>query len=103
MQTLKSEVMKKFYTTYTIELECEMSFDDFLTLLQMNEETYIKALRSIFKKPTIFMKKYFCKLFRLFWQANVDPQFILISYVTSYCISCLRKNDKIVTCKMQNM
>jgi hypothetical protein len=33
-----------------------ISFDDFLNILKMDEQTYILALRSKLQKPTIFLK-----------------------------------------------
>jgi hypothetical protein len=35
----------------------DISFDDFLNILQMDEQTYILALRSRLQKPTIFLKQ----------------------------------------------
>jgi hypothetical protein len=34
----------------------DISFDEFLKLLQMDEQTYILALKSRLQKPAIFLK-----------------------------------------------
>jgi hypothetical protein len=89
-----------------------ITFNDFLNILQMDKQTYIFTLRSRLQKPTIFLKwnpndirtnaykRFVVKL----WQANINAQLILDPYVaTSYCTSYLTKVNKNVTQGLHTM
>jgi len=89
-----------------------ISFDDFLNILKMDEQTYILALRSKLQKPTIFLKwnpkdihkNAYRRLVGKLWQSNTNTQFILDLYVTiSYCTSYVTKIDKNVTQELHTM
>jgi hypothetical protein len=93
-----------------MDLGKDISYSDFLNRLDLDENTYIMALRSSLKKPTVFLKRnvidirtnVFGRLVGPLWQANTDAQFVLDPYAAaSYCTSYLTKVDKSVTAEMK--
>ncbi len=86
-------------------MEVNISFEDFLLLLNLYMSTYIDSLCDKLTKPTLFLKRemkdiranvYAIKVAPL-WEANPNTQFILDPYVaTSYYTSYLTKIDKYV-------
>ncbi|XP_062577467.1 uncharacterized protein LOC134239311 [Saccostrea cucullata] len=85
------------------ESEIEMTFQDFLLELQMNEECYIRAVRSTLKQEKVFLKRkpnevrinaYNTVLLQS-WQANMDIQFILDAYAcATYIVSYISKGQR---------
>ncbi len=83
----------------------EILFDQFLSCLQLNEYTYLLALLRAIQKLTFFLKhkpndvrtNVFSIHARSLWEANINAQFILDPYTTTYCTSYLTKVNKFVT------
>jgi hypothetical protein len=93
-----------------MDLGEDITYIDFLDRLDLDEDTYIMALRSTLKKPNVFLKRnvvdirtnVFGKFVGSLWQANIDAQFILDPYAAaSYCTSYLTKVDKSVTAEIK--
>jgi hypothetical protein len=83
-----------------------MSFEDFLTELNLIEDEYIQAIQCTLKQPTIFLKQKlshiwnnsFSKDMPVMWNANTGAQYVLNAYVAaSYCTSYMTKVDKSMT------
>ena len=83
-----------------------MSFDDFLTEINLSKDEYIQAIQCTLKQPTIFLKRNlshiwknnFSKDMPVMWNANTYAQYILNAYVAaSYCTSYMTKVDKSMT------
>jgi hypothetical protein len=77
-------------------LGLEISFDQFLLDLHLNEQTYILALQCMIRKPTLFLKhkpndiqtNAFNIHAKPLWKTNTNAQFILNPYATiTYCTS----------------
>jgi hypothetical protein len=93
-----------------MRLGLEISFDEFLIELQIDEFIFLFALHCTLRTST-FKKKHkpwdihtnvFNIQVRSLWEANANAQFILDPYVVAiYCTSYLTKVDKFVTCEMQ--
>jgi len=88
------------------EFDKLMSFDDFLTELNLSEDEYIQAIQCTLKQPTIFLKRKlshiwnnsFSKDMLVMWKANTDVQYVLNAYAaTSYCTLYMTKVDKSMT------
>ncbi|XP_056001840.1 uncharacterized protein LOC130048804 [Ostrea edulis] len=85
------------------ESEIEMTFQEFLSELQINVECYIRAVRSSLKQEKIFLKRnpnevrinaYNSVLLKS-WQANMDIQFILDAYAcATYIVSYISKGQR---------
>ncbi len=84
----------------------DISFQQFLLDLKIDEKTCILRLHYIIKEPTLFLKQKpndICtNVFGIhagpLWGINIDAQYILHPYVTtSYCISYLTKIDNSIT------
>jgi len=83
-----------------------MSFDEFLTEINLSEDEYIQAIQCMLKQPTVFLKR---KLFHIWnnsfskdmlvlWNENIDAQYVLNAYdATSYCTSYMTKVEKSMT------
>jgi hypothetical protein len=87
-------------------LGLEISFDQFLSDLHFNENTYLFALQCTIQKPTLLLKCNPNDISRnafnihawFLWETNIDAHFILNPYiVATYCTSYLTKVDKYVT------
>jgi hypothetical protein len=93
-----------------MKLSVEISFDQFLSNLQLDKKTYLFALQSTMWNLTLVLK---CKpndiwtnVFNIhvgpLWEANRNAQFILDPYATTtYCTFYLTKVDKSITQEMQ--
>jgi hypothetical protein len=88
------------------EFDEMMSFDAFLTELNLSEDKYIQAIQCTFKQPTIFLKQKlshiwknsFSKDMPVMWKENTDAQYVLNAYAeASYCTSYMTKVDKSMT------
>lgn len=85
------------------ESEIEMTFQEFLSELQINVECYIRAVRSSLKQEKNFLKRnpnevrinaYNSVLLKS-WQANMDIQFILDAYAcATYIMSYISKGQR---------
>ncbi len=61
------------------------SFDEYLALLDIDEQTYITAIRSNLKRPTVFLKRNlnerrinaYNKEMLTLWEAHMDIQFVV--------------------------
>ena len=89
-----------------------MKFEEFLNKFEINEETYILAIRSLLNRPQIFLKRglndirtnAFNKNISHMWFANTDIQFILDHYVAAtYCTSYMTKVDKSMTTELKSI
>jgi len=87
-----------------------ITIDEFLANLHIDEITYMIALQSTLCKPTLFLKHKpndICRnVFnihgKILWDANTNAQFILNPYdIAAYCIYYLTKVDKYVTHEIQ--
>jgi hypothetical protein len=87
----------------------DITIDEFLTKLKINEITYILALQCTLCKPTFFSNTnqmiYGTNVFSInggpLWEANINAQFILNPYVVAaYCTPYLTKVDNFNTCEM---
>ncbi len=92
-------------------LGVDISFEKFLIDLNVNEENYIFAnLRSIVRKPTLFLKhkvndirtNVFSIHVRPIWEANIGALYYPY-FVATYYTSYLTKVNKSVTQEMQSM
>jgi hypothetical protein len=93
-------------------LSNKRKFDEFFSNLQLNENTYLLALRCTLQKPTLFLKRKPCDIrtnwfsihARCLWETNIDARYILnpcaaATYYTFY----LTKVEKCLTKKMQSV
>ncbi|VDH90007.1 Hypothetical predicted protein [Mytilus galloprovincialis] len=81
-----------------------MTYDMFLDdVLQMNDENYIKAIRSNLSGPKVFLKRKpsevrvngYMKTVLIAWQANHDLQFVLDAFACAvYIVSYISKSQK---------
>jgi hypothetical protein len=87
----------------------DITIDEFLAKLQIDEIIYMIALQCILCKPTLFFKHKpndICtNVFNIhggpLWEANKNAQFILDPYdIVAYCIFYFTIVDKYVTCEM---
>ena len=64
----------------------DCSFDEYLTMLEVTEQEYIKAVRSKLKRPTVCLRRYvnerkvnaYNREMLLPWGSNMDIQFVCI-------------------------
>ena len=104
MRKILQQITKKISDAInSMSLGEEISFSEFLQKLDMNEHTYINAVRSSLLSPKIFMKRSpsevrvnpYNKLLLKCWEANLDVQFILDAYAcASYIVSYISKGQK---------
>ena len=81
----------------------DITFDDFLKVLDMEESAYIQAIRYSIKKATLFLKRspkeirinsYNQNLLAA-WQANMDLQYVLDPYACAvYILSYISKGQR---------
>lgn len=80
----------------------EMSFQDFLSELQINMYCYFRAVRSSLKQEKVFLKRNpnevrinpYNDILLKSWQANMDIQFILDAYAcATYIVSYISKGQ----------
>lgn len=81
----------------------EMSFQDFLSELQINMDCYFRAVRSSLKQEKVFLKRNpnevrinsYNDILLKSWQANMDIQFILDAYAcATYIVSYISKGQR---------
>ncbi|CAF4631966.1 unnamed protein product, partial [Rotaria magnacalcarata] len=79
-----------------------LTFEEFLEHVNMNEEEYIKMIRSEFKKAKVFLKRaptgirinVHNPMIMSLHKANMDIQFILDPYAyLAYCVSYINKSE----------
>ena len=83
-----------------------MSFDAFLTQVNLLEDEFIQTIQCTLRQPTLFLKRKlshiwnnsFSKDMPVMWNENTDVQYVLNAYVaSSYCTSYMTKVDKSMT------
>lgn len=83
--------------------ESELSFQEFLSNLNLDLETYIQAIRSSLKQNRVFLKRSpnevrinaYNPILLKCWQANMDIQFILDPYACAvYIVSYISKGQR---------
>lgn len=81
----------------------EITFPEFLKALNMNENLYVRAIRSSFNTPKAFFKMNFSEIrvnaYNNFilrcWEANIDVQFILDAYAcAANVVSYISKSQR---------
>ncbi|CAF1610474.1 unnamed protein product [Rotaria magnacalcarata] len=79
-----------------------LTFEEFLEHVNINEEEYIKMIRSEFKKAKAFLKRApneirinaYNSMIMLLHRANMDIQFILDPYsCLMYCVDYINKSE----------
>ena len=80
-----------------------MTYEDFLTELDLTEEDYFKAVQTSVKAPKVFLERpprdkrvnpYMRHLITA-WQANHDIQFVLDAYACAmYIVSYISKSQR---------
>lgn len=70
-----------------------LSYEDFLKYVELNEENYLLAIRSSIKEPTVFYKRNVYSIMTnnysedwLIWNSNLDVQFLHNSYRAVYYV-----------------
>lgn len=80
-----------------------MSFDEFLTMINLTKEDYILAIRSSLKSPKVFLRRSIAEIrinpynqiLLRSWEANIDVQFILDAYAcAAYIVSYISKSQR---------
>lgn len=82
---------------------CEISFEEFIDKLKLNEDEYITAIRLSLNRDTLFLRRspseirvnsYNTTLLRI-WQANTDVQYVLDPYAcVVYILSYITKGQR---------
>lgn len=81
----------------------EMTLPEFLKALNMNEDLYIRAIRSSLITPKVFLKRNVSEIrvnaYNNFilrcWEANIDVQFIIDAYAcAAYVVSYISKSQR---------
>ena len=103
-KALYREVQKKINSLHDLENVENITFDEFLNnFLQINEEEYIKIVRSSLHGPKVFLKRKPCevrinpymKVVLSAWNATHDLQFVLDPYACAmYIVSYISKSQK---------
>ena len=99
-------IYEEYYKTiqdYLCKLEKDITFDDFLKEIRLNENDYMKAVQTSVKTQKVFPKRkpienrinpYMKDLLDV-WKANHDVQFILDAYACAmYIVSYINKSAK---------
>jgi len=90
----------------------DISFEDFLILIQMEEKDYEMAIRSSLSRPTSFLKRNvdsvfensYTKKIATIWRSNMDIQFILDAYAcVKYCVSYIAKSCRGMSKLLKNV
>ena len=81
----------------------ELTFEEFLKILDMTENQYVQAIRSSLKTAKIFLKRersevrvnsYNNSMLKA-WQANMDIQYVLDAYAcAAYIVSYISKGQR---------
>ncbi len=97
------QYIKCFLNTISHDTDIDISYTQFLEILNVSEEDYIKAVRSSIKKDKIFLARQvneiwinsYMKNMLHCWQANHDVQAIIDCYqVAQYIVAYLSKSEK---------
>ncbi|XP_052276203.1 uncharacterized protein LOC127875286 isoform X2 [Dreissena polymorpha] len=81
----------------------DLDFNQFLTLLNMNKEDYLKAVRSSLSSPRVFLKRSLSEtrinnynpILLKCWRANMDLQYVIDAYSCAmYIISYIAKSQR---------
>lgn len=100
-QNLNREIKQK--TELIARLHEDCSFDEYLDYLGVTEESYIIAIRSNLKRPTVFLRRNlnerkinaYNREMLILWEAHMDIQFIVSPYgCVSYVVSYVSKSQK---------
>ena len=102
-KSIKENAEKIKETLDSMKYGEDITFEDFLNKLQLNEETNILAIRQTIKHDTLFLKRppkeirinnYSSSLLKA-WQANLDIQFVLDPYAcATYILSYITKGQR---------
>lgn len=91
----------KLQVEYLYGTKSELSFEEFLAYMGLDEHEYIIAIRSGINRPTVFLKREIKDAFfnayqtglATSWKANMDIQFILDPYACcKYCAAYVSKS-----------
>ncbi|VDI66528.1 Hypothetical predicted protein [Mytilus galloprovincialis] len=103
-KAIYKEIQNEINTLHNSEDIDQMTYDMFLDdVLQMNDENYIKAIRSNLNGPKVFLKRKpsevrvngYMKTVLIAWQANHDLQFVLDAFACAvYIVSYISKSQK---------
>ncbi|VDI23872.1 Hypothetical predicted protein [Mytilus galloprovincialis] len=103
-KAIYKEIQNEINTLHNSEDIDQMTYDMFLDdVLQMNDENYIKAIRSNLSGPKVFLKRKpsevrvngYMKTVLIAWQANHDLQFVLDAFACAvYIVSYISKSQK---------
>ncbi|XP_071138424.1 uncharacterized protein [Mytilus edulis] len=103
-KALYKEIQNEINTLHNSEDIDQMTYDMFLDdVLQMDDENYIKAIRSNLSGPKVFLKRKpsevrvngYMKTVLIAWQANHDLQFVLDAFACAvYIVSYISKSQK---------
>ncbi|KAK3928947.1 tRNA (guanine-N(7)-)-methyltransferase [Frankliniella fusca] len=81
----------------------DCSFDEYLAYLNLDEQSYIQALRSKLKRPTVFLGRNlnerrvnaYNKEMLILWEAHMDIQLVVSPYgCVKYIVSYVSKSQK---------
>ncbi|XP_076105470.1 uncharacterized protein LOC143073656 [Mytilus galloprovincialis] len=103
-KAIYKEIQNEINSLHNSEDIDQMTYDMFLDdVLQMNDENYIKAIRSNLSGPKVFLKRKpsevrvngYMKTVLVAWQANHDLQFVLDAFACAvYIVSYISKSQK---------
>jgi hypothetical protein len=110
IRSLDKDIANKLRSMFTSleqkNYQNQMTFEDFLVEMDLEEDKYIQLIQCKLKQLTIFLKRKpshiwnnsFAKDMPNLWNANIDAQYMLNAYAaTSYCSSYMNKVDKSMT------
>ncbi len=81
----------------------DCTFEEYLDYLTIDEQTYIQAVRSKLKRPTVFLKRNlnerrinaYNKEMLILWEAHMDMQLVVTPYgCVKYIVSYVSKSQK---------
>jgi hypothetical protein len=110
--SLKHKYKQIFSMLKDMEMGIDISFNEFLQSLDLDEQTYILVFKSHLTKPQVFLKRLpsnirtnaFNKKISHIWYANTDIQFILDPYAAAtYCTSYMTNVDKSITSELSSI
>ncbi|XP_063442198.1 uncharacterized protein LOC134722507 [Mytilus trossulus] len=103
-KAIYKEIQNEINTLHNSEYIDQMTYDMFLDdVLQMDDENYIKAIRSNLSGPKVFLKRKpievrvngYMKTVLIAWQANHDLQYVLDAFACAvYIVSYISKSQK---------
>ncbi|KAK3924218.1 Forkhead box protein O4 [Frankliniella fusca] len=105
VKKLHSEI--KEITEVIARTDEDCTFDEYLAYLNIDEQSYMMALRSKLKRPTVFLKRnlnerritaYNREMLQL-WEAHMDMQLVVSPYgCVKYIVSFVSKSEKEESC-----